>query len=278
MRRVLASWRSGWNLTGHLSRWMVAAKDRIWLTVVPSDQSEQIVSLDMSGFLQVLKTLPWAGSTQSPKLSPDGKFLVYYDSTGRQTPPDVYIIAADGSREHRIEHPADDSRPVFTPDGSGIVFESNRRGFRDLWYQAIVDGRPTGQPRLVWHNVGYFGFVHRFTDTQSLFYYFAVNDWAPDVSLYLNAGSIGEPTRLVPLASEGNSGPAFSPDGRHLAHFRANASRIVIRESATGASGKSHWRVVAGILCRLQLVPERQFHHRIGIRQWNRACFLSRQR
>ncbi|MGH9200960.1 MAG: hypothetical protein ACRD2A_06965, partial [Vicinamibacterales bacterium] len=31
-----------------------------------------------------------------------------------------------------------------------------------------------------------------------------------------------------------NSGAAFSPDGRHLAHFRANGARLVIRELTTG--------------------------------------------
>jgi hypothetical protein len=79
--------------------------------------------------------------------------------------------------------------------------------------------------------------VDRFTDTGSLVYYFAVNDLATFIApLDLNAttGSIGEPTRLDAAVDEVNTGPAFSPDGQYLAHFRANGSRIVLRELKTG--------------------------------------------
>jgi hypothetical protein len=73
--------------------------DRIWLWIIPSDQSVQIASVDMSGKLHVLKTLTWSGSSQTASLSPDGRFLAYHDAPDRQAPPDIYILATDGSRE-----------------------------------------------------------------------------------------------------------------------------------------------------------------------------------
>src|SRR5688572_18043884 len=136
--------------------------------IMRPDRSAQIVSVDMNGKMQVLKTLTWRDITQPPSLSPDGKFFAFHDVTDRQSPPDIYILATDGSREHRIEHPSDDNKPMFLPDGSGFVFESNRRGVRDLWFQGVRDGRPTGEPRLVWRQVGPFGQLERFTDTGSL--------------------------------------------------------------------------------------------------------------
>jgi hypothetical protein len=211
--------------------------DRIWMFSIRSDLSAQIRFVDMNGKLEVLKTLTWRDLTQVPSLSSDGRFLAYHDAPGRQTPPDVYILATDGSSEYRIEHPADDSRPMFLPDGSGIVFVSNRRGVSDLWFQALKDGRPVDQPRVVWRGAQPFGVARRFADNGSLFYYFAVNDWGTyTVPLDLNAaaGSIGAPKRLAPLANETNSGAAFSPDGQYLAHFRSNAARLVIRELASG--------------------------------------------
>jgi hypothetical protein len=137
--------------------------DRIWLFGTRRDSSAQIASASMSGELAVLKTLTWRDSNQFPSLSPDGRFLAYHDAAGRQTPSDIHIIATDGSREHHVEHAADDSKPMFLPDGSGIVFESNRRGDRDLWFQPIVDGRPAGEPRIVWRDVGPFEEVEGFT-------------------------------------------------------------------------------------------------------------------
>jgi hypothetical protein len=210
--------------------------DRIWLFVFRKDLSAQIASVDLNGKLEVLKTLAWRNHSQPPSLSPDGTFIAYDDTPDRQTPPDLFILSTDGSREQRLEHPADDSKPTFAPDGSGIVFESNRRGPRDIWFQAVTDGRPAGQPRLVMRNLG-FGTAEFFSDGGSLYYFFATTDWgtytAP-LDLKAPAGSIGAPTRVVPVANETNSGAAFSPNGRFLAHFRANAARLVIRELATG--------------------------------------------
>jgi Tol biopolymer transport system component len=210
--------------------------DRIWLFVMRSDSSAQIASVELSGTLQVLKTLTWRDHAQPPSLSPDGRFVAYHDATSRETRPDLYILATDGSVEHRVEHPADDSKPIFVPDGSGVVFASDRRGTRDLWFLEVKAGRPAGEPRLVWRNIGPFGLVQRFTDSGSLLFYFAVNDVGIyTVPLDLKAASpIGEPTRLAPLVNEPNSDAAFSPDGRYLSHFRANATRIVLRELATG--------------------------------------------
>jgi hypothetical protein len=210
--------------------------DRVWLFVMRADESTQIASVDMNGKMEVLKTLTWRDLTQPPSLSPDGRFVAYHDTTSRQAPNDIYILATDGSREKRIEHPAEDMKPLFVPDGSGVVFESNRRGYRDLWFQAIQDGRPSGEPRVIWRNVGYYGQAERFTDAGSLVYYFYVNDWSTQTApLDLTAVEpVGEPTRVEPVTNESNSGAAFSPDGRHLAHFRDNAARLVIRELASG--------------------------------------------
>jgi Tol biopolymer transport system component len=235
--RVLATWDPQ-----ELGRFMVRQfawspqTDRVWLFVFRKDLSGQIVSVDLTGKLDVLKTLAWRDHSQLPSLSPDGRFVTYHDTPDRQAPPDIFILATDGSREQRLEHPADDSKSMFAPDGSGIVFESSRRGPRDIWFQALTDGRPAGRPRLVMRNLG-FGQAELFADNGSLYYYFATNDWGTytvTLDLDRSAGSVGEPTRVVPVANETNSGAAVSPDGRYLAHFRANAARLVIRELSSG--------------------------------------------
>ena len=231
---VLATWDTNAVSSAQPFAW-APRNDRLWL-FVRRDQSAQIATVDLGGRLEVLKTLTWRDDMQAPSLSHDGRFLAYHNAPDPQIPPDLYIIATDGSREQRVEHPANDSKPMFLPDGSGVVFESDRRGARDLWFLAVVDGRPGGQPRLVWRDVGSFG-PERFADTGSLFFYSSTDDWGTyTVPLDLEAavGSIGETTRLATVNNERNSGPAFSPDGRYLAHFRANGTRIVVRALATG--------------------------------------------
>jgi Tol biopolymer transport system component len=237
--RVLATWDIKELSTNWVSvqpfDW-APRNDRVWLFVLRSDQSAQIASVDMAGKLEVLKTLTWRDHTQSPSLSPDGRFVAYHDATSRQTRPDLYILAADGSREQRIEHPADDSKPMFLPDGSGLAFVSDRRGVTDLWFQPVTDGRPSGQPRLVVRGPLPIGTVERFSDSGSLFYFFATSDYGTyTVPLNAATGSVGEFTRVAPKFNESNAGAAFSPDGKYLAHFRAGAARVVILDLITGA-------------------------------------------
>lgn len=211
--------------------------DRIWLWIMNRDESAQIVSVDLSGKLETLKTLKWRDHSQHPSLSPDGRFVTYHDVTDRQSLSDIYVLATDGSREQRIEHAANDNKPMFMPDGSGVVFESDRRGVRDLWFVPIADGRPSGPARLVWRDVGAFGQVESFADNGALSYYFASNDFATytvPLDFEGTRPAIGERTRLDPVLNEMNTGPAFSPDGRYLLHFRARGLRIVIRELANG--------------------------------------------
>jgi Tol biopolymer transport system component len=234
--RVLSSWDQ--QVLGGVFRpfaWS-PANDRIWLFGTKQDRSAQIASVNMSGKLEVLKTLKWRDTGQFPSLSPDGKFVAFHDSIAAQNPSDLYIIATDGSSEHRVEYPSDDSKPMFLPDGSGVVFESNRRGERDLWFLSVKDGKTTGQPRLVWRDVGSFGSMDGFSDTGSLFFYFSGQDYGiytVPINLNASTSSIGEATRIAPVNNESNSGAAFSPDGKYLAHFRGK-TRLVLRDLVTG--------------------------------------------
>ena len=211
--------------------------DRIWLKVMFRDTSAQIVGVDLTGTKQVLKTIPWHDHSQPPSLSRDGRFITYHDSFDRSAPPDIVILATDGSGEHRFEHPANDNKPIFSPDGSGIVFESNRRGARDLWFVSVAGGRPTGEPRLVWRDVGAFGQIEGFGENGALSYYFSSNDFAVytvPIDLDPARSVIGERTQVPPVSGEMNTGAAYSPDGRELLFFRARGRRVAIRELATG--------------------------------------------
>jgi len=39
--------------------------------------------------------------------------------------------------------------PVWTPDGTRIVFGSDRSGSRGLWFIRVADGKPVGEPELL---------------------------------------------------------------------------------------------------------------------------------
>jgi serine/threonine protein kinase len=206
----------------------------VWVWLMRADRTASIASIDLKdGSQEVLKTLPWRDHTQPPSLSPDGRFITYHDA-GPGQPPDIFIASTDGSQDLRVEHPARDGLPVFTPDGSGIVFLSNRKG-GDLWFLPVADGRPDGDARAIWDDIGPYGQTLGFAENGSLFYYFAGSGWELySVDVDLARGIVGQPELVPPQRGEINNAPAYSPDGRYLAHLRGSGRRLVLRELSTG--------------------------------------------
>ena len=229
--RAVAAWDEGTGLPRQvrLVDWS-PGQDRVWLSISRSGPTVELAWADLAdGSVHVLKTVSGRGTAAS--LSPDGRFIAYHDADDRDAPSDLFLLATDGSREVRIEHPAGDSGPHFAPDGSGVVFFSNRGGARNLWFLPVTDGRPAGDPRIVWADIGPYGRALAFTENGSVYYSFASTDWEIyTADLDLSEGHVGEPTLLERRNGEMNNAPAFSPDGRFLAHLRDRGRRLVLRE------------------------------------------------
>ncbi len=83
---------------------------------------------------------------QPPPPGPDFDFsgdLVAFrrTTTARQ---DIWLITADGSQSINLtDHPAADSDPAWSPDGSRLAFVSQRSGRSELWVMELEDGSLT---------------------------------------------------------------------------------------------------------------------------------------
>ena len=72
-----------------------------------------------------------------PALSPDGKTLAFSDKG------DIYTVSANGGTARQLTtNPAYDSKPVWSPDGSKIAFQSDRRGNLDIYVISPAGGEP----------------------------------------------------------------------------------------------------------------------------------------
>jgi Tol biopolymer transport system component len=104
---------------------------------------------------KILKNLDWR-DTYVGNFSPDGRWLVYSTQVSKDTDDRaVYVIATDGSVEYTVAPRGvrGDNAPRFTPDGSRVVFISNRSDGADLWSVRITDGKP-GAPEIAKANIG----------------------------------------------------------------------------------------------------------------------------
>ena len=150
-----------------------------------------------------------------PSLSPDGHRVAFYRSSSGS--PDVWVLdTRRGAFSRFTTDPADDVFPVWSPDGSRIVFSSNRRGTHELYQKALVGERSeelllsTGQPISAtdWSRDGHF-IIFTSRDPKSGF-----DIWALPLD--------GKPFPVVQTAFDELFGQ-LSPDGRWIA-YQSNES------------------------------------------------------
>lgn len=203
------------------------------------DHTRQISIISVSdGSVRRIKTSDWRlGPPDDALFSLDGRHIVY-DQLQQEgaSAADIFLLAADGSREVRlVEHPADDKVVGWAPDGR-LLFTSNRSGTRDLYALRLSDARADGEPELLQRNVP--GGSHRVTRTGALHYigFHKVNG-AYIAGLDVENGKLAAPVPVTETARDYNWTPAFSPDGKQAAviSFREVGKMYVIIKSLTSS-------------------------------------------
>jgi Tol biopolymer transport system component len=207
-----------------------------------SDQSVQMVLISaVDGSITSLKSTGWHEPTIGG-FSPDGRFLVYSlpsDDAGNGA---VFALAVDGSREiPLVQNSANNWGPVWSPDGSGVVFLSSRSGSSGLWSIRVVEGRPQGEPELRRANV--VGTTPLAFTKDGSYYYRAGNVWRDAYTAELDPATltISKPTLVTDRFVGSNSDPVLSPDGKYVAFLRHVVGRgpgagqsLIVKSQANG--------------------------------------------
>jgi Tol biopolymer transport system component len=119
-----------------------------------------------------------------------------------------------------VKNPGIDHHPVWTPEGSHLVFTSNRSHSFGLYAVAMKSGKPQGEPRLLKPEVGRTT-LRSFAGAGTLYYIQTTSDQnIYKAELDPETGKLKGPA--VPLATK-YSGPnnmaALSPDGKFVAYL-----------------------------------------------------------
>ena len=85
------------------------------------------------------------GAWSHPVVSPDGKLVAFagYEITGRShTVDDLYLIGIDGSNMRKVsgDYDRDPVNIRWAPDGSGVYFDAEDRGSRNVQFAAVGGG------------------------------------------------------------------------------------------------------------------------------------------
>ncbi len=184
------------------------------------DGTNQIAFIGVEdGSTVVLKSIPWNYATLS--LSPDGRFVAHDSIVGEaNAPSEIFVIATDGSRETKIvSGPGVNSSPIWSPDGSRLLFISDRTGARSLWAVPMHDGRPAGPPALVKEAIG--SRLQGITRDGTLYYLVSgasrSNVYVADLDATTKIST--PPVIVSERFVNQNSAPVWSPDGERLAYL-----------------------------------------------------------
>jgi len=206
------------------------------LTVITRQNTNRIALISAAGgSLRVLKTLDWRYPLR-PSLSIDGRFVAFdFQPKPESAQRDIFAVSADGSREAPlVQHPANDYLPVWTPDGSAIVFLSDRSGSVDLWIMPVANGRPAGAPRVLKPGMGRVSAM-MFDRGGSLYY--ALESGMSDIyvaAIDVDAGVVvSQPVSVSPTFVGANRGADWSPDGTQIAYL---SQRLASPPNARNAS------------------------------------------
>jgi Tol biopolymer transport system component len=206
-----------------------------------SSMGDRILGIISRGETSTLTWInPRDGSTQpihelrswpvNASVSLDGRWIVF-DELSREQPLANYelrIVAADGSGYRPLlEHSAGDWQPLWTPDGRGVAFLSDRSGTRGEWFVEVADGSPHGQPMLLKGDMGA-NIPIGFSRTGSFFYRTPRAYDVEVATLDPQTGRVIQPPAFVSRSFLGShANPDWSPDGHTLA-------LILMRGSGTG--------------------------------------------
>ena len=190
---------------------------------------------------QQLGALGPPGEYRNPRLSPDGKRVAVDRVVSSNK--DIWLLEVEQGTASRFTFdPTDDRYPVWSPDGSRIVFDSLREGLPSL-YQRVSSG--TGNEELLLQSGG------------------SPRDWSPDGGsiIFTQVAGIVNDLWFLPLAGdprqavrEARKPVAFlqtqfaeslanlSPDGHWIAYVSNESGRFeVYVQSFPTPSGK--WQV-----------------------------------
>jgi Tol biopolymer transport system component len=224
--------------------WSADSKQLLVLHSGPGGNHEVAILSPQDGSLRAIK--PSKSWPVYASLSPDGRWIAYDPQPDKTAAKDIVVFAVDGSRETTaVQHPANDSSPVWSPDGSQILFRSDRTGQDALWSVPFDNGK-IGDAQLVKADLPRVrsNLQNLWMTRDGTLYYFSVGQFISNVYVAdLDAnGKVSKPPVLaVERFANINGFPALSRDGQlafarggNFVIYGPRAEELVIHTLKTG--------------------------------------------
>jgi len=196
-------------------------KSRIWLVVALSVLVVIAVGAAAAWFflrqaaeapaLEMERLTFESGLVLTPAISSDGKLIAY--ASDRAGSFDIYVRQLSSQQAiRRTQHEANDTYPCFSPDGSKIVFRSERDGGGLYIMDALVGTE---------QKIADAGRLPSFSPDGATILYLVGSPLVRRAKLFLVSANGGtpqpfQPEFIVPPVGPEHSRPLWSPDGKYI--------------------------------------------------------------
>jgi Tol biopolymer transport system component len=209
--------------------WTPDGKQLLVVHSLPDRTSRIAMATVDGGSVRVIKSVGWQGV--NARLSPDGRFIAYDRPVDDKTNArDIFILAVDGSQETAVVvGPSNDTLPVWSADGSQLLFVSNRTELPSLWSIPIRNGRAAGAATLL--QADFAGKRPLGLTRDGVLYYNARGAGGTNVySAELDSSmKMAQPPRIaVDRFINSNLGGSVSSDGQYLAYYSGRPGRGLV--------------------------------------------------
>jgi len=199
------------------------------------------------GSVQVIRKLERWNSARNYSfvLSPDGRYIAYSGRMGPDAPDTaIYVFSADGASQAEIVRGGSNVDPVWTPDGSRILFGSNRSGSFGLWSAPVREGKPAGVPSLLRPDTS---IARPIGVSRTGRYFYNAHPGLRQIFIAPMDPGTGKATPGVPESFVGEA-PTWSLDGKWLAFKRQSLNSdsqrsLVVRSGERG----NEWTLVPNL-------------------------------
>jgi eukaryotic-like serine/threonine-protein kinase len=180
--------------------------------VSPTTGLVQLALMDRKGTVESLKLQPAA--YQHPRISPDGKRIVFTTEDGRDAAVWIYELSG-ATAMRRLTFGGKNRFPIWSADGHRVAFQSDREGDLGIFWQA-ADGSGTAE-RLTKADAGTSHIPESWSPTEDAFL-FRVTKGPEGTSLSLFSLKERKATSFGSIRSTSPTDAVFSPDGRWVAY------------------------------------------------------------
>ncbi|PHS34716.1 MAG: hypothetical protein COA92_02200 [Sulfurovum sp.] len=193
--------------------------------IINNNKNKKIVQVSVNeGTVKIVKDFKNLDCGCSMDISPDNKFIVYtIQQSWNSKLNDIRIISLDNTLDTKlVSNRANNTSPLWSPNGKEVLFMSDQYGTNDLWKIKVENGYPVGDAKIVKWDLGFRHNLLEIANDGSIFF----ESGNTKIDVYIanmkkdSRRNSKNPIKISTEESKRNMNAIWSPNGQFVSYTR----------------------------------------------------------